>query len=84
MMVGITLSQNINCNADVNGDGKLGAAHTIFVLQRIAGLKDIPYACPLPDLTVRTRRPLHNRNRIAPQGAYPGPLEFDSGRPTGI
>jgi len=39
VMAGITPSQNINKNTDVNGDGKIGLAEAIYILQKVAGMR---------------------------------------------
>jgi len=30
---------NINLNADVNGDGKIGKEELVYILQKVAGLR---------------------------------------------
>ena len=37
--IGITPAEEVNTNADVNGDGKIGVAEVIYILQKAAGLR---------------------------------------------
>jgi len=39
VLAGISVSQTVNLNADVNGDKKIGNEEVVYILQKVAGLR---------------------------------------------